>query len=61
MEDFTHAIRLDPQLAEAYYNRAVIHLLQGENDKAIPDLSRAGEAGLHRAYNLLKQARGKQK
>ena len=34
---------------------------EGENDKAIPDLSRAGEAGLHRAYNLLKQARGKQK
>ena len=28
----------------------------GDYKKAIPDLSRAGELGLYRAYNLLKQA-----
>jgi len=55
--DFGKAIELDPKLAEAYYNRAVIYLIEGNNEKAIPDLSMAGEAGLYKAYSLLKQAR----
>lgn len=54
--DFCEAIHIDPQLAEAYYNRAVIYLLRGETEKAIPDLSFAGQRGLYKAYNLLKQA-----
>ncbi|MBR1713304.1 MAG: tetratricopeptide repeat protein [Alloprevotella sp.] len=57
--DLDAAIALDSRFAEAYYNRAVVHLLAGEANKAAPDLSRAGELGLFRAYNLLKQVRGK--
>lgn len=56
LEDFNKAISQDARFAEAYYNRAVIYLLTGQNEKAIPDLSRAGEIGLYKAYNLLKQA-----
>jgi Flp pilus assembly protein TadD len=34
---FTQAIRLDPQMAQAYNGRAVVHALRGELDKAIAD------------------------
>lgn len=54
---FDKAYELDPQMAEAVYNRAVVYLLLSENDKAIPLLSKAGEMGLFKAYNLLKQAK----
>lgn len=57
IEDFTRALTLDSRLAEAYYNRAVVYLITGEADKAAPDLSRAGEAGLYKAYSLLKKSR----
>lgn len=54
---FDQALRLDPQMPEAYYNRAVINLFKQEHIKAIPDLSKAGELGIFRAYNLLKQTK----
>lgn len=56
---FTTAAELDPRMAEAYYNKAVVYLLQGDNDLAIPLLSKSGEMGLYKAYNLLKQAKKK--
>lgn len=55
--DFTKAIELDARFPEAYFNRGVIYLLQKEKEKAAEDFSRAGELGLYKAYNLLKQAR----
>lgn len=57
ISSYHKAIAIDPLLAEAYYNRAVAHLLLGENEAAVPDLSRAGELGLYRAYGLLKQVK----
>lgn len=54
---FTRAIELDPQMAEAYYNKAVVFLLINDNDAAAPLLSKAGEMGLFKAYNLLKQSK----
>ena len=47
-------------MAEAYFNRAVAALLHNNNIKAIADLSKAGELGLYRAYNLIKQAQKQQ-
>lgn len=47
-------------MGEAYFNRAVVALLQNNNIKAIADLSKAGELGLYRAYNLIKQAQKQQ-
>lgn len=52
---FSHAIALDAQLPEAYYNRAVLYMQQGYKDKANVDLSRAGQLGLYKAYALIKQ------
>lgn len=54
---FSSAIELDPQMAEAYYNKAVVFLLINDNDAAGPLLSKAGEMGLFKAYNLLKQSK----
>lgn len=57
---FSQAISLDDHMGEAYFNRAVVALLQNNNIKAIADLSKAGELGLYRAYNLIKQAQKQQ-
>jgi Flp pilus assembly protein TadD len=38
---FSQAIRLDPQMAQAYNGRAVVHALRGEFDKAIADCAEA--------------------
>lgn len=59
-QEFSQAIAIDDRMPEAYYNRAVAALLQNNNIKAIADLSRAGELGLYRAYNLIKQAKKQQ-
>ena len=56
-EAFTKALTLDDRMAEAYYNRGVAALLDGRAADALPDLSRAGELGIYRAYNLIKQAK----
>lgn len=59
LRDFSAAADLDPRMAEAYYNKAVVYLLQGDNELATPLLSKSGEMGLYKAYNLLKQAKKK--
>lgn len=59
LRDFTAASELDPRMAEAFYNKAVIYLLQGDYEQAAPLLSKSGEMGLYKAYNLLKQAKKK--
>lgn len=58
-EAFTKAIEADPLMAEAYYNKAVVYLLQNKNELAAPLLSKAGEMGIYKAYNLLKQSKKK--
>ena len=59
IEDYSEAIDADPLMAEAYYNKAVIYLLQSEDKEATPLLSKAGELGILRAYTLLKQSKKK--
>lgn len=59
LSDYSKAIDADPLMAEAYYNKAVIFLLQSEEAEATPLLSKAGELGILRAYTLLKQAKKK--
>ena len=46
-------------MPEAYYNRGVAYILSGDYASGIPDLSRAGEMGLYKAYNLIKRYRDK--
>ena len=49
------AISLAPDMGDAYYNRAFIHLKQGNREAGVRDLSTAGQLGVVSAYNLLKR------
>jgi tetratricopeptide (TPR) repeat protein len=57
VQEYTEAIRLNKDYAEAYYNRGVAYLMMGEHVKGVADLSKAGELGLYKAYNLIKRYR----
>lgn len=56
---YTKAIDVDADFAEAYYNRGLTYLFIGEDDKGLKDLSKAGELGLYGAYNLIQRYTGK--
>jgi tetratricopeptide (TPR) repeat protein len=55
IDDYTHAIRLDANLAEAYYNRGLARIATKKEADGIVDLSKAGELGLYTAYSIIKQ------
>ena len=53
--NYTKAIELEDDFSEAYFNRALTYLLLNQRDKAISDLSKAGELGIYKAYSILKK------
>lgn len=55
IESFTKAIELDNRFPAAYFSRGVAYLLSGQKDKAMSDLSQAGELGMYSAYSLIKR------
>ena len=56
---YTQAIALEVDFSEAYFNRALTYLLLNQRDKAIADLSKAGELGIYKAYAILKRLQNK--
>ncbi len=54
-EAYTIAIELYPGFAEAYYNRAIVQIMMRDTRKGCIDLSKAGELGISRAYDLLER------
>lgn len=54
---YTHAIELDHDFAEAYYNRGLTRVYIEEVSQGLEDLSHAGEKGIYEAYNLMKRLR----
>ena len=55
IDAYSEAIRYEPGMAEAYYNRALTLLYLGEQQLACIDLSKAGELGLEEAYAVIKR------
>ena len=53
--DYDKAIHLDPNFADAYFNRGLVNIYLGNNRQGILDLSKAGELGLFSAYNIIKR------
>lgn len=53
--DYTKAIAINSEYADSYYARALMNFMLGEKDKGCMDLSKAGELGLERAYELIKK------
>ena len=54
-EDYTKAIELNPNFAEAYYNRGIIQIFMKDTRKGCLDISKAGELGIVEAYEVLKR------
>ncbi|GAB1415212.1 tetratricopeptide repeat protein [Paludibacter sp.] len=53
--NYTKAIEIDKDFAEAYFNRGLTYLYTGEDSKGLSDLSKAGELGIYQAYNLIQR------
>ncbi len=58
-DDYTRAIECYPMFAEAYYNRGVIQIYMNDTRKGCIDISKAGELGITRAYEILEEYTGK--
>ena len=54
LQDFDRAIRINPQYADAYFYRGVVHAFQGDQDEAINDWKTAAGLGYEDARQLLK-------
>ena len=52
---YTKTIEIDKDFAEAYFNRGLLYLFIGEDSKGLNDLSKAGELGIIKAYNLIQR------
>lgn len=53
VSNYSKAIELDPYFSEAYFGRGLSYVFLNEEEPAKQDLSKAGELGIYRAYNLL--------
>jgi len=53
--NFSKSIEIDPDFSEAYFNRGLAYLYLGDDTKGLADLSKAGELGIYKAYNLLQR------
>lgn len=53
--DYTKAIEINPKFEDAYYNRGKTKILLGLKDSGCLDLSKAGEFGYEKAYDLPKE------
>ena len=49
------AIGLNGQFAEAYFNRGIIKIYLGQEAEGAADLSKSGELGMFKAYNVIKR------
>jgi tetratricopeptide (TPR) repeat protein len=52
---YTKAIEMDADFAESYFNRGLTYIFIGEDAKGLADLSKAGELGIYKAYNLIQR------
>ena len=52
---YSRALNLEPRFPDAYYNRGLAAIHDGQLQLGLSDLSQAGEYGLFQAYNLIKR------
>ncbi len=55
ISNYSKAIEIDREFAEAYFNRGLTYLFIGEDAKGLADLSKAGELGIYKSYNLIQR------
>jgi len=54
-DSYSRALNIDARFPDAYYNRGIASLLEGQVQRGLSDLSQAGEYGLYGAYSLIKR------
>jgi tetratricopeptide (TPR) repeat protein len=57
--DYSQALILNQDLAEAWYNRGLSKIFAKHVEEGVEDLSKAGELGLYQAYSVIKKYREK--
>ena len=55
IDSYSKAIKIEPQFAEAYFNRGISRLSIGETTSGLDDLRKAGELGIVEAYSIIKR------
>ena len=60
INDCTKIIQINPKSKDAYYMRGLLHLEFGDQKLGCLDLSKAGELGDSRAYDVIKEKCNKQ-
>jgi len=55
IKEFDKAIKLNPKLADAYYNRGLAKIELGQKYSGCLDLSKAGDLGHSEAYEAIKK------
>ncbi len=55
IEDFLLIIEIDPKNSQSYYYMGVDKFLTGDNEGGCLDLSKAGELGEKKVYDLIKK------
>ena len=53
--DLSSALEIDPKIAENYYWRGIGKYKLGKKDDGCLDLSKAGELGYAKAYDMIQQ------
>ena len=53
LEDYDMAIKLYPNMGDAYYNRGLVLIYLKDKEKGCIDLSRAGELGVTDSYSVI--------
>lgn len=55
MINYNKALSLFPYFGECYYNRGLVQIFMGETQTGLMDLSKAGELGIDKAYDILRR------
>ena len=56
--EFTKAIEIDPQCAEALFHRSLVHYIRGDYEKALDDVAEIQSLGLPVPAGFLQALRG---
>lgn len=50
---YSKVIALDPNFAQAYFNRGLLYIFTNKKEEGCSDISKAGELGIKSAYNIM--------
>ncbi|MHC1705166.1 MAG: tetratricopeptide repeat protein [Tenuifilaceae bacterium] len=53
--EYNLALRIEPNFAEAWFNRGMVYLIKGEKQKGCLDISKSGELGINQAYSIIQK------